>query len=229
MWNDVKIEESWKNQLKDEIGQPYFDELRNFLSSERQNGHIIYPSENEIFSSFNLTPFDQVKVVIIGQDPYHGSGQAHGLAFSVNNDQTLPPSLRNIFKELETDLNLTFSRHGNLTNWARQGVLLLNATLTVRSGNPGSHQNKGWERFTDAVISIVSKNKTGIVFILWGKFAQEKEKLIDTTRHFILKAAHPSPFSAYRGFFGSNHFSKTNELLIAQGKQPIDWSVNANE
>lgn len=226
---DPKIEESWKSRLIDEFHQPYFEELKNFIVQERNQGRIIYPPGSDIFNAFHFTPFDQVKVVIIGQDPYHGQGQAHGLAFSVNGKKTLPPSLRNIFKELQNDLNLKIPNHGNLTKWAKQGVLLLNATLTVQEGNAGSHQNKGWENFTDAVIKRISAQKKGVVFLLWGKFAQAKEELIDPEKHFILKAAHPSPFSADRGFFGCRHFSKANELLKKQGIAPIDWSLENME
>lgn len=222
---DPKIEESWKSKLIDEFRQPYFAELKSFVLSERNNGRIIYPPGPQIFNAFEYTPFDRVKVVIIGQDPYHGPGQAHGLAFSVNGVQTLPPSLRNIFKELKSDLGLTIPQHGDLTKWAKQGVLLLNATLTVEAGQPGSHQNKGWEQFTDTVIRKISNEKSGVVFLLWGRFAQAKEQLIDASRHHILKAAHPSPFSADRGFFGCRHFSKTNELLTNMKLDPIDWSI----
>lgn len=222
---DPKIEESWKSKLIDEFRQPYFAELKSFVLSERNNGRIIYPPGPQIFNAFEYTPFDRVKVVIIGQDPYHGPGQAHGLAFSVNGVQTLPPSLRNIFKELKSDLGLTIPQHGDLTKWAKQGVLLLNATLTVEAGQPGSHQNKGWEQFTDMVIRKISNEKSGVVFLLWGRFAQAKEQLIDASRHHILKAAHPSPFSADRGFFGCRHFSKTNELLTNMKLDPIDWSI----
>jgi uracil-DNA glycosylase len=221
-----KIEESWKSALLDEFKQPYFVDLKRFLETERSNGQIIYPPGPSIFSAFDKTPIDKVKVVILGQDPYHGIGQAHGLSFSVPPDQAIPRSLSNIFKELKNDLNINIPQTGNLEKWASQGVLLLNATLTVRANQPGSHQNKGWENFTDSVIREISARLTGIVFILWGKFAQAKEILIDTSKHFILKAPHPSPFSADRGFFGCKHFSRTNEILIREGKTPIDWSLD---
>jgi uracil-DNA glycosylase len=221
-----KIEESWKNELQDEFNSKYFLELKKFLENERESGQIIYPPGKEIFSAFEHTPFENVKVVIIGQDPYHGEGQAHGLSFSVKT-QKLPPSLQNIFKEIRSDLGVEITGNGNLESWAKQGVLLLNATLTVRANQPGSHQKKGWELFTDAVIRRLSKRKEGLVFILWGKYAQDKEVLIDTTKHFVLRSAHPSPFSADRGFFGCRHFSKTNEILKSQGKTPIDWGNTA--
>ena len=222
---EPKIEESWKSALKDEFSMPYFSELKKFLENEKKSGQIIYPPGSNIFSAFNKTPFKEVKVVILGQDPYHGTGQAHGLSFSVKETQSLPPSLKNIFKELKNDLDITMASSGNLEKWAQQGVLLLNATLTVRANQPGSHQNKGWENFTDSVIREISHKLTGIIFLLWGKYAQAKENLIDTTKHFILSAPHPSPFSADKGFFGCRHFSKTNEILIKEGKNPIDWSL----
>ncbi len=218
------IEDKWKELLKEEFRAPYFMELKNFLLEEKTKFEV-YPPGKFIFNAFNLTPADKVKVVIIGQDPYHGAGQAHGLCFSVPPGVKLPPSLVNIFKELNEDLRVPVSQYGNLEKWALQGVLLLNATLTVRAGQAGSHQNKGWEVFTDSVIKAVSDHLSGIVFLLWGRYAQAKESLIDSSRHHILKAAHPSPFSAFNGFFGSRHFSKTNELLIDQGKEPIDWTL----
>ncbi len=216
------LEDKWKELLKDEFQAPYFIELKNFLLNEKSKFKV-YPPGKYIFNAFNLTPADKVKVVILGQDPYHGDGQAHGLCFSVPKTIKPPPSLVNIYKELNLDLGLPVPNHGNLEKWARQGVLLLNATLTVRAGQAGSHQKKGWEIFTDAAISALSKNYSGIVFLLWGRYAQAKEALIDSARHHILKAAHPSPFSALNGFFGCRHFSRTNELLIAQGKDPVDW------
>lgn len=222
---EPQLEEGWMNLLKSEFEQPYFKELSSFISAERTKGKNIYPPEEDVFNAFNYTTFEAVKVVIIGQDPYHGKGQAHGLAFSINGQQTLPPSLKNIFKELQNDLNLTIPQHGNLTKWAKEGVLLLNTVLTVEEGLPGSHQNKGWEIFTDAVIQKISLHKKGIVFLLWGKSAHDKEMLIDQSKHFTLKAAHPSPFSAYRGFFGCKHFSQTNELLVKQHEEIIDWSL----
>jgi uracil-DNA glycosylase len=221
---DPAINESWKNLLYKEFSSPYFIELKEFLVQEKKK-HKIYPPGNLIFAAFNLTPVDNVKVVIIGQDPYHGEGQANGLCFSVSPGIACPPSLKNIFKELHTDLEIPMPSSGNLEPWAKQGILLLNATLTVRANSPGSHQKKGWETFTDAVIKSISDNKTGIVFLLWGNFAQTKESLIDKDKHFILKAAHPSPL-ARGAFFGCRHFSKTNKILIHQGKQPINWALN---
>jgi uracil-DNA glycosylase len=221
---DPKINESWKNLLIDEFNLPYFYSLREFLIEEKKQ-YAVFPPGNQIFSAFEFTPVDEVKVVILGQDPYHGKGQAHGLCFSVPPGITPPPSLLNIFMEIKNDLGLPLPPHGNLESWARQGVLLLNATLTVRANQPGSHQKKGWETFTDQVIRMLSKERTGLVFLLWGKFAQAKENLIDTSKHFILKAAHPSPYSASAGFFGCRHFSKTNELLRSQGKQEINWAL----
>ncbi len=211
-----QIEESWKEVLASEFGNSYFMELKEFLTEEKAK-YTIYPQGSKIFNAFQLTPFEQVKVVILGQDPYHGPGQAHGLCFSVPRGIAPPPSLVNIFKEIEKDLGIPVPAEGNLEKWARQGVLLLNATLTVRANQPGSHQRRGWENFTHAVISRLSEKRVGVIFLLWGKFAQEKESLIDTNRHYILKAAHPSPFSAYNGFFGCRHFSKTNEILRKHG------------
>lgn len=216
------MEESWKALLEDQFQQPYFHALRAFLKQEKSEGQVIYPPGPQIFNAFNLTPFPSVKVVIIGQDPYHGKGQAHGLCFSVADGITPPPSLVNIFKELKNDLDIPIPQSGNLTKWAQQGVLLLNALLTVRANQPASHHGKGWETFTDAVIRTISAKSAGVVFLLWGKFAQEKQALIDTSRHHILKAAHPSPFSA-ANFFGCRHFSKTNALLTTEGRSPIDW------
>ena len=220
------IEESWKEALEEDFNSTYFSELKAFLLNEKQTGQIIYPPGKQIFTAFNNTPFDKVKVVILGQDPYHGEGQAHGLSFSVLPGTNLPPSLQNIFKEIQSDLNIPIPQTGNLEKWTMQGVLLLNAILTVRANQPGSHQKKGWENFTDSVIRQLSAQRSGIVFILWGKYAQAKEVLIDTTKHFILKSPHPSPFSAYSGFFGCKHFSKTNEILLREGKKPIDWNLN---
>jgi len=221
---DPRINESWKNMLIEEFNLPYFHLLRNFLVEEKKQ-YAVFPPGNQIFSAFELTPFEAVKVVLLGQDPYHGKGQAHGLCFSVPSGIAPPPSLVNIFIEIRNDLGLPLPKHGSLESWARQGVLLLNATLTVRANQPGSHQNKGWETFTDQVIRTLSKEKTGLVFLLWGKFAQAKENLIDSSKHFILKAAHPSPYSASAGFFGCKHFSKTNELLRSQGKDEINWAL----
>jgi uracil-DNA glycosylase len=219
-----RIEASWKAILLDEFNKDYFKELKQFLLQEKQQ-HIIYPSGKEIFNAFNCTPFEKVKVVILGQDPYHGKGQAHGLSFSVPFGIKPPPSLKNIFKELKADLDIPIAESGNLTSWAKQGVLLLNATLTVRAKQAGSHQNKGWGNFTDAVISSLSENKEALIFLLWGKFAQNKTSLIDSEKHHILTAAHPSPFSAYSGFFGCKHFSKTNEILNKNGLETIDWKL----
>jgi len=220
-----QIEDSWKEVLASEFGHSYFMELKEFLTEEKSR-FTVYPPCSQIFNAFQLTPFNQVKVVILGQDPYHGPGQAHGLCFSVPRGIAPPPSLVNIFKEIEKDLGIPIPDMGNLEKWARQGVLLLNATLTVRANQPGSHQRKGWENFTHAVISKLSERRVGLIFLLWGKFAQEKESLIDTNRHYILKAAHPSPFSAYNGFFGCRHFSKTNEILRKHGLEEIDWNLN---
>jgi uracil-DNA glycosylase len=220
-----KIEESWKNILQEEFKKPYFGELKKFIVGEIKNGVTIYPRGQHIFAAFNNTPFDNVNVVVLGQDPYHGNGQAHGLCFSVPNGVPPPPSLVNIYKELHSDLGMPIPQTGSLERWAQQGVFLLNATLTVRAGQAGSHQGRGWEEFTDSIIKIVSEKKEGIIFLLWGKFAQSKQVLIDASKHFILTAAHPSPFSAHSGFFGCKHFSKTNEILTSQGKKEIDWSV----
>jgi uracil-DNA glycosylase len=223
---DVKIEASWKEVLKSEFTKSYFLQIVTFLKTEKAAGKIIYPPGSLIFNAFNQTPFDKLKVVLLGQDPYHGNGQAHGLSFSVPNGIKPPPSLVNIFKEIQQDLGVAMPReYGNLTRWAEQGILLLNAALTVRANDPFSHARIGWAEFTDAVISKISGEKKGIIFLLWGKFAQEKQILIDETKHFVLKAAHPSPFSADKGFFGCKHFSKTNELLLQQGSSPIDWKL----
>lgn len=218
-----QIDESWKTALEDEFNKPYFQELKSFLVAEKSK-HTVYPPGSRIFAAFDATPFDNVKVVILGQDPYHGAGQAHGLCFSVPKGVQKPPSLLNICKELNTDLGIPIAKHGNLEKWAKQGVLLLNATLTVRANMAGSHQNRGWETFTNAAIEKLSEQKSGLIFILWGAYAQAKEQIIDTSKHHILKAPHPSPLSVHRGFFGCKHFSKTNELLTKQGKTPIDWN-----
>jgi uracil-DNA glycosylase len=222
---DVKIEEGWKNVLKHEFTRPYFLQIVTFLRTEKMAGKTIYPPGSLIFNAFNTTPFDKVKVVLLGQDPYHGKGQAHGLSFSVQDGVPPPPSLVNIFKELHADTGVPIPQHGNLTHWAQQGVLLLNASLTVRANEPMSHAKSGWAAFTDAVIKKISDQKEQVVFLLWGKFAQEKQVLIDETKHCILKAAHPSPFSANNGFFGCHHFSKTNEYLVSNGIDPIDWKL----
>jgi uracil-DNA glycosylase len=219
-----QIEESWKEVLASEFDRSYFSTLKEFLVEEKSH-YTVYPPGSQIFNAFRFTPFHEVKVVILGQDPYHGQGQAHGLCFSVPQGIQAPPSLANIFKEIEKDLGIPVPSHGNLEKWARQGVLLLNATLTVRANQPGSHQKKGWEEFTHAVIRALSEKRVGIIFLLWGKFAHEKEALIDTNKHYILKAPHPSPLSAYNGFFGCRHFSKTNEILQKHGIQEIDWRI----
>ncbi|MBN9298092.1 MAG: uracil-DNA glycosylase [Filimonas sp.] len=222
---DVKIEQSWKDALYPEFSTPYFENITAFLKTEKAQGKTIYPPGSLIFNAFSHTPFDKVKVVLLGQDPYHNPGQAMGLSFSVPKGVTPPPSLINIYKELNKDIGMPIPRNGDLTPWADQGVLLLNAVLTVRANEPASHSKSGWMNFTDAVIKKISQEKEGVVFLLWGRFAQEKQVLIDQSRHFILKAAHPSPFSADKGFFGCKHFSRTNEILIRQGIDPIDWSI----
>ncbi|MDR2358584.1 MAG: uracil-DNA glycosylase [Prevotellaceae bacterium] len=221
---DVKIEESWKIVLQAEFEKPYFAIISACVRNDMLAGKTIYPPPKLIFNAFDKTPFDKVKVVILGQDPYHGAGQAHGLCFSVPRGVYPPPSLVNIFKEIETDLGIAPPPHGCLEKWAEQGVFLLNAALTVRSGEPMSHSKIGWETFTDAVIATLSQKKEGIVFLLWGNFARNKKILIDATKHFVLETAHPSPLSSAR-FFGCRHFSKTNELLQQQGRAPIDWSL----
>jgi len=219
-----RIEASWKARMQAEYDKPYFRDLKRFLVTEKTQGHAVYPPGALIFNAFNRTPFEAVKAVIMGQDPYHGKGQANGLCFSVNPGVRMPPSLVNIFKELHDDLGIPVPAQGNLEPWADRGVLLLNASLTVRAHTPNSHSGKGWEQFTDAVIGTLSEQRSGLVFLLWGRNAQAKEALIDTSRHHVLKAAHPSPYSA-QGFFGCRHFSKTNELLRSQGVDPIDWSL----
>ncbi len=222
---DVQIEESWKQVLKDEFTKSYFLQIVTFIKAEKALGKTIYPPGSLIFNAFLKTPFDKVKVVILGQDPYHNKGQAHGLSFSVPKGVNKPPSLINIFIELKNDLGIEPCIHGNLEKWAQQGVLLLNATLTVRENEPCNHSKIGWLNFTNEVIKKISDGKKGVVFLLWGKFAQDKQILIDETKHYVLKAAHPSPFSADKGFFGCRHFSKTNELLMKQGCEPIDWKL----
>jgi uracil-DNA glycosylase len=219
----TQIHSSWKKVLSNEFVKPYFEKLHSFVLNEYATNRC-YPNENEIFAAFNHCPFDRVKVVIIGQDPYHGLGQANGLCFSVNDGIAFPPSLINIFKEIQSDLELPFPLSGNLERWANQGVLLLNATLTVRESQAGSHQNKGWETFTDSVIHIISEEKEGIVFLLWGGFAKKKGAKINRNKHYILATGHPSPLSANRGlWFGNKHFSKTNEYLKSFGKKEINW------
>jgi len=210
--------------LLEEFNKDYFIKLKQFLLDEKKH-HSIYPKGKDIFNAFNYTSFDRVKVVILGQDPYHGMGQAHGLSFSVPNSVKQPPSLKNIFKEIASDLDLPLPTTGNLSPWAKQGVLLLNATLSVRAKQAGSHQKQGWEEFTTSVIQEISKQKEGVIFLLWGRFAQDKAQLIDENKHHILRAPHPSPFSAYSGFFGCKHFSKTNKLLAEQGLKEIDWRI----
>ena len=222
---DVKIEGSWKEVLKDEFKKPYFKQIAEHLKTEKAQGKTIYPTGANIFHAFEATPFSKVKVVILGQDPYHGARQAHGLSFSVQKGIAPPPSLINIFKELHEDTGAAIPYHGFLENWAKQGVLLLNASLTVRAGEPMSHSKIGWEKFTDTVIEKVSALKENIVFILWGKFAQEKRKLISEKKHYIISSAHPSPLSAKNGFFGSKPFSKTNHHLMKSGIDPIDWAL----
>ncbi|MFN8323025.1 MAG: uracil-DNA glycosylase [Chitinophagales bacterium] len=222
--NQVQIEESWKTVLAEEFERPYFPRIRQFILDEKAKGKTVYPPGKLIFNAFNLTPFNQLKVVILGQDPYHGFGQAHGLCFSVPLGIKPPPSLVNIFKELKTDLGIEPPVHGNLEHWAKQGILLLNASLTVNSGEANSHAQCGWHSFTDAVIKKISDEKSGIIFLLWGNFARAKKSLIDTSKHFVLEAAHPSPLSG-GAFFGCKHFSKTNQLLRQQGREEIDWKL----
>jgi len=219
---DIKIAPSWKEGLKAEFKKPYFIELIDFVKTEYRT-QTVFPLGKEIFRAFDCADFDKVKVVIIGQDPYHGPGQANGLCFSVRDGVPMPPSLKNIFKEIQSDLGKPFPKSGDLERWANQGVLLLNATLTVRASSPGSHQKKGWEEFTDAVIKEISDKKSNVVFLLWGAYAQKKGEIIDRSRHLVLMSAHPSPFSADRGFFGNKHFSKTNEYLKSKGLEEIDW------
>ncbi|MCO5935416.1 uracil-DNA glycosylase [Mucilaginibacter sp. RB4R14] len=223
-----ELEPSWKNHLSAELEKPYMHDLRTFLKAEKNAGHVTYPRNADIFNAFNITPFDDVKVVILGQDPYHGPNQAHGLSFSVQKGVAVPPSLKNIYKELSTDIpGFTISQTGNLTKWAEQGVLLLNATLTVRAATAGSHQKKGWEKFTDAAIKTLSDEKKGIVFILWGAYAQSKAALINlNNNHLVIKSTHPSPLAvSHGGFFGSKPFSKTNAFLEKEGKAEIDWQI----
>lgn len=219
-----QIDSEWKEILNEEFKQPYFESLKGFLVEERKT-YAVYPPGRSIFEAFNLTPFSKVRVVILGQDPYHGPGQAHGLCFSVPAGVPFPPSLQNILKELESDLGIPCPGSGDLTPWARQGVLLLNATLTVRANMAGSHQGHGWEQFTDSVIRNLSEHRQGIVFLLWGNYARNKKSLIDLTKHFILEAPHPSPLSVYRGFFGCRHFSTANQWLAEYGFQPVDWTL----
>jgi uracil-DNA glycosylase len=221
----IDLEPSWLAALAIEFEQPYMQQLRAFLASEKQAGKRIFPGGNELFNAFSHTPLDRVKVVILGQDPYHGEGQAHGLCFSVKHGVAAPPSLKNIFKEIHSELGLPIPAHGNLATWADQGVLLLNSVLSVECARAASHQGKGWERLTDRVIEIIDREREGVVFMLWGSYAQRKGSIIDTRRHCVLKAPHPSPLSAYRGFFGCGHFSAANEYLQGRNMQPIDWRL----
>ena len=221
---DPELEHSWKKILIDEFQKDYFKQLKLFLLDEKKK-YRVFPEGKNMFTAFNLTPFNNVKVVILGQDPYHGNEQAHGLSFSVEDGIKQPPSLKNIFKELSSDLDLSIPVSGNLSSWAKQGVLLLNATLSVRAGKAGSHQKRGWEQFTNRVIREISDKKENVIFLLWGRFAQNKAELIDKKKHYILKASHPSPFSAYSGFFGCKHFSKTNEILKSQDVEKINWKI----
>jgi uracil-DNA glycosylase len=221
-----QIEKSWLNVLQDEFQKPYFADLKQFLLDEINTKKVICPPPKQMFSAFEACPFEKVKVVIIGQDPYHGPRQAHGLCFSVNKEIPIPPSLKNIYKELHADMGCDIPNHGNLEKWAKQGVLLLNAVLSVRSGAAASHAKKGWEQFTDRVITEISEKKEGVVFLLWGRYAQQKGAMIDKEKHFVLEAAHPSPLSAHNGFFGCKHFSMTNEILKSQGKKKIDWQID---
>lgn len=222
---NVKIEASWREVLEDEFKKPYFKNIVDHLKTEKEQGKVIYPPGPQIFHAFEATPFEEVKVVLLGQDPYHGPGQAHGLSFSVQKGVPPPPSLVNIFKELHDDVGVPIPNHGHLEKWARQGVMLLNASLTVRAGEPMSHSKIGWHKFTDCVISTISQKHEHIVFLLWGRFAQQKVELIDIKKHLILKAAHPSPLAAKSGFFGCRHFSMTNDYLMKHGKDPIDWAL----
>ncbi len=221
----VQLRSSWKKRIGKEFEQEYMQQLRQFLLQEKQVGKVIYPPGNEIFSSMDLLACEDVKVVIIGQDPYHGPGQAHGLCFSVKPGVKPPPSLVNIYKELQQNIGIPISKHGCLESWAKQGVLLLNSVLTVEHNKAASHQGKGWEQFTDAIISMLNEEHKGLVFLLWGSYAQKKGAVIDDERHLVLKSIHPSPLSAHRGFFGNAHFSKANEYLVKQGKTVIDWSL----
>ena len=221
----IKLEASWKLLLMEEFSKEYMKQLRQFLAESKSKAKIVYPPGDQIFNAFNLTPFDKVRVVIIGQDPYHGPGQAHGLCFSVQTGVRLPPSLQNIYKEINQELGLEFSSNGCLSSWAEQGVLLLNSVLTVEKGHAGSHQGKGWEQFTDRVIEIINEEHESCVFLLWGSYAQNKGQIIDRNRHLVLESPHPSPFSAHRGFFGNGHFKRANEYLQSKGKTPIDWGV----
>jgi uracil-DNA glycosylase len=222
---DIKLEAGWRDRLKGEFEQPYMADLKRFLVAERERGRRIFPKGSEWFRALDLTPLERVRVVILGQDPYHGAGQAHGLCFSVQPSVRPPPSLINIFKELASDLGIKPARHGLLDHWARQGVLLLNSVLTVEMGRAASHRDRGWERFTDAVVAEVNAKPEPVVFLLWGSYAQKKAAFVDQTRHLVLKAPHPSPLSAHSGFFGCRHFSKANAFLESRGLAPIDWAL----
>lgn len=221
----IKLHPSWLAAMGSEFDKPYMIQLKQFLAEEKAKGKVIYPAGPNWFSAFNDTPFDQVKVVILGQDPYHGPHQAHGLCFSVRPGVAIPPSLRNMCQELQSDLDIPLPEHGCLTHWAQQGVLLLNATLTVEQGNAGAHQGKGWEQFTDRAVQALNEQREGLVFLLWGSYAQKKGAFIDTSKHLVLKAPHPSPLSAYRGFFGCKHFSQVNQYLKQRGLVSIDWQL----
>lgn len=223
--NRLSMEASWKSRLQGEFELPYMQELRNFLLLRKRAGAVIYPLGSNYFRAMELTPFDAVKVVILGQDPYHGPEQAHGLCFSVMPGVRVPPSLHNIYKEIEKDLGILPAKHGFLESWAKQGVLLLNSVLTVESGVAGAHQGKGWERLTDKIISLMSEQRDSLVFLLWGSYAQRKGQMIDRVRHLVLSSPHPSPLSAHRGFFGCRHFSRTNEWLQKHGGQPVNWAL----
>jgi len=223
--DQIKLEPSWKQHLLSEFSKPYMQSLKAFLQQQKQKNKLVFPRGSEIFNAFNFTPFDQVKVVILGQDPYHGPGQAHGLCFSVRQAVTVPPSLVNIYKELETDMGLAIPEHGNLEHWAKQGVLLLNSVLTVEAHNAASHQGQGWETFTNQVIACLNQHREYLVFLLWGSYAQRKGAVIDRSKHLVLIAPHPSPLSAHRGFLGCRHFSKANYYLQHHGIEPIDWQA----
>jgi len=220
---EIRLDASWKSRLESEFRQPYMVDLRHFLLDRKRDGVVIYPPGDLIFNAMNSTPFDAVKVVILGQDPYHGPGQAHGLCFSVQDGVVVPPSLINIYKEMESDLGIDRPASGNLQNWAEQGVLLLNAVLTVERGQAGAHQGKGWEKFTDRIVSELNENRESLVFMLWGSYAMKKGSVIDRNRHLVLTAPHPSPLSAHRGFFGCDHFLAANEYLQSHGRDPVDW------
>ncbi|GAA5316194.1 MAG: uracil-DNA glycosylase [Candidatus Pelagadaptatus aseana] len=223
--SSVTLEASWLQRLASEFEQPYMQQLKQFLVEEKRAGKVVFPPGDQIFNALDSTPFDRVKVVILGQDPYHGPGQAHGLSFSVPPGVKPPPSLQNIFKEINADLGLPIPQHGCLQSWAEQGVLLLNATLTVNQGDAGSHQKKGWEQFTDQVIGCLSEQREGLVFMLWGSYAQKKGKVIDRSKHCVLESPHPSPLSAHRGFLGNRHFSQANDYLVQKGKEPVNWAL----